>query len=78
VYEISVSGLSEGGSLHFDVYNHVAGSTRGIFAPFSHDGEGGKQDDPDLVPEPASIGIWGLGICLAVFARNGFRRRKSA
>ena len=69
---VSISGF---GSVHFDVYDHIAGDTRVRFAPFSHDAE--------YAPEPSSLllllsgtgGMLGLGVCRRVVSR---RRRGSA
>jgi hypothetical protein len=69
---VAITGF---GSVHFDVYNHIAGDTRVRFAPFSHDAE--------YTPEPGSLllllsgtgGILGLGVCKRVVSR---RRRGSA
>jgi hypothetical protein len=38
VYNVVITGYSK---VHFDVFNHEFGETDAIFAPFSHDGEGG-------------------------------------
>jgi len=69
---VSISGF---GSVHFDVYDHIAGDTKVRFAPFSHDAE--------YAPEPSSLllllsgtgGMLGLGVCRRVVSR---RRRGSA
>jgi len=55
VYEFDFTGMS-GVGFHFDVYNHVAGATRGIFGPFSH--------DAGIVPTPGAVllGVIGLGM----------------
>jgi hypothetical protein len=38
VYDVVITGYSK---VHFDVFNHEQGETNAIFAPFSHDSEGG-------------------------------------
>jgi hypothetical protein len=69
---VTITGFA---SVHFDVYDHIAGETKVRFAPFSHDAE--------YTPEPGSLllllsgtgGILGLGVCKRVVSR---RRRGSA
>lgn len=68
VYEVSVTGSDV---VHFDLYNSVqAGNKiRALFAPLSHDGEGGG-----TVPEPATAVMLGLG--LAAIAAKRSRKEK--
>jgi len=77
VYEVSVSGVDEGTVFHFDLFNHVVGGNDGkyVFAPFSHDAEGGGDNGGGggggAIPEPASVLVWGLlGLLGAVVARR--------
>lgn len=66
VYDIVVDNWTHGFSLHFDVYDTIAGSNHGIFAPFSKDAV--------ALPEPMSaimLGALGLGM----FATRKVRRR---
>jgi hypothetical protein len=67
VYEITISGTD---FVHFDLYDSVqAGNkARAVFAPFSHDGEGGGGQ----VPEGGSTAIM-LGLALLGF--GGLRRK---
>jgi len=79
VYDVVVTGLLEGESVHFDLYNHYMSdsATKFVNAPFSHDGEGGGGDtpvDPESVPEPSSIVLLALGALGAV--RMGRRRKQ--
>lgn len=56
--------------LHFDLYNHILGTNRGIFAPFSHDADGTTR----YVPGPSAI----VGLCsMGLTALGLFRRRRS-
>jgi hypothetical protein len=83
VYDVTISGLADGGSVHFDVYDHVIGKKGKITAfnnPFSHDGEGGFEEEeevPPVTPEPASLAIWG-GIGLAGLVVAWRRKRSQA
>jgi hypothetical protein len=66
VYEIDVSGADW---FHFDLYDSTQSPTRAVFAPFSHDAEGGGNPP---VPEPGTVALVGLGI--VAFAAS--RRKK--
>jgi hypothetical protein len=74
VYEVSALGFS-GATLHFDLYNTIAGKNHCKFAPFSHDADG----EANIIPEPASLIVWCLiGLTWAGSAwtyRSRFRRR---
>lgn len=78
VYDLTVTGdgLPEDFTIHFDVYNHIEGETRSVFAPFSHDGEFNPPDEEfPPVPEPISmlmLGCVGAGMMTA----SKLRRRK--
>ena len=84
-YNVTITGLNAGGSVHFDAYDHIAGGKKGktVFAPFSHDGEGGTTGDggtggkPADLPEPASLGIWGLGLGLVALVKSRLRRKSA-
>lgn len=73
-YEVTVSGLSEGETLHFDLYNHYMGknAVKYVNAPFSHDGENTTPSGGGgVVPEPSALAIWGLGVLgLALYRRH--------
>lgn len=60
VYEFSVSGVPDGTSFHFDLYDHVQApnGARYINAPFSHDGVGTTVH----APEPVTIMLFGSGL----------------
>jgi hypothetical protein len=49
-YKVTINGAAEDGVVHFDLYNHVQGETRGTFCPFSHDAM--------IAPEPFSGIVW--------------------
>lgn len=72
-FNVDMSGIESGYSLHIDLYS-TDGITTGkniIFAPFSHDGQGGG----DPVPEPATMLLFGTG--LAGLAGVTRRRKKA-
>ena len=63
-YDVTVSGFTK---IHFDAFNHVAGQqgARYVFAPNSHDGEGGG------APEPGTMALFGIGLAgLAIVRRK--------
>ena len=72
VYQVSVAGVTDPITLHFDLYNHVqAGNkVKYKFAPFSHDAEGCCT----TVPEPGTISM--LGSALAALAGAFTVRRR--
>jgi hypothetical protein len=73
VYDIAISNVQHGNSIHFDLYDHVGSDTdaRFVFAPFSHDADG----QVEVVPEPSALLLLGTGMCaMAFYARS--RRRK--
>jgi hypothetical protein len=75
VYDLFVAGagLPEDFTVHFDVYNHVAGESRSRFAPFSHDGE---YIPPPPIPEPAGMVILGsIGLGMLLVQRKRKARR---
>lgn len=55
--------------LHFDLYNHILGTNRGVFAPFSHDADGTTRylPGPSVFVGLCSMGLTALGL---------FRRRR--
>jgi len=67
VYEIDVSGADW---FHFDLYDSTQSPTQAVFAPFSHDAEGGGNPP---VPEPGTVALVGLGIVAFAVSR---RRRQ--
>jgi hypothetical protein len=72
VYDITISGVPSGFTVHFDAYDHyTAGATvKYKFAPFSHDGE------TTTVPEPAPLLLLGLSlIATSAVATKRIRRK---
>lgn len=79
VYTFAVSGVAEGSTFHFDVYDSiVAGNhVQYINAPFSHDGEGtsssgGGASTSGPVPEPGTLTLLGVAMLGGLFV---YRRR---
>jgi hypothetical protein len=81
VYDVLISGLGDGDIVHFDLYNHVQAkgkaSSKYVFAPFSHDGEGEIDDDVVIneVPEPTSIALLATGAVGALVMGRGRREQ---
>lgn len=82
VYDVAIAGLAVGASVHFDLYDGIAGGRHGkfIFAPFSHDGDGGAgggtdgdgggNDDPISMPAPGGLVLFAGGVALLALARR--------
>jgi hypothetical protein len=69
VYNIAISQVQHGDSIHFDLYDHVESKNgaRIVFAPFSHDADG----QVNIVPEPSALLLLGTGMCaLAFYTRS--------
>ncbi len=69
MYGVSVLGGS-GLTLHFDLYGSIESANGARFAPFSHDADAVAT----VVPEPASMVLFGTGALAAVALKR--RRRK--
>lgn len=88
-FTVDVSGLDDGYSIHFDLYNTDVRNCRGQencstvvsaddFAPFSHDAQSGPPPDIPPPPPPQQIpepGSLAL-VALALLAGGSIRRRK--
>ncbi|WP_136526843.1 choice-of-anchor N protein [Geomonas ferrireducens] len=71
-YTVDITGYASG--VHFDAYDHILSGNHVsyLFAPFSHDAEGGGNPP---VPEPGTIVLLGAGFLgLAIY---GKRRQRS-
>lgn len=64
---VVISGFS---SVHFDVFDHIAGDTRVRFAPFSHDAEHTPEPGSLLLLLSGGAGILGLGACRRISSRR--------
>lgn len=85
VYAVTVTGLTAGASVHFDLYDHVfdvrghTTVTVGENAPFSHDagGTGDTGGHINEIPEPASFVLAAIG-SLGAFVVGRRRRQQAA
>lgn len=79
-FTFDMSKLDVGYGIHFDLYNETSRTKSSndiditAFAPFSHDAEGWRQDDPPPVPEPGTMILFAAGVAVIGIARIGKRR----
>ena len=66
-FDVDVSGLAAGFSVHFDLYDPKYKNT--IFAPFSHDAQSGGGSVPD---GGATAALFVCGLCSLGLLKNRF------
>jgi hypothetical protein len=72
-YHVKVTGGYDW--VHFDLYDHIIGKNKAVFAPFSHDSDAEDGAQPGAgspAPEPTTLILLGMG--LTMVARFGRRR----